>query len=88
MTFRISIHTTGGPLDLDVKDGTLASDVIRQVLRQQDSDLGIESKNGNRRDERGFYLRARRTVEEGRWWSEEDIKAYRDRMSTLCCFLK
>lgn len=81
MTFRISVHTTGGPLELGVKDGTLASDVIRQVLKQQDSGLGIQPTNGHRRDERGYYLRARRTVEEGRWWSEEDIKVYKDRMS-------
>jgi len=81
MTFRISVHTTGGPLELDVKDGTLASDVIRQVLIQGDFGLGIESRNGAGRDGRGYYLRARRTVEEGRWWSEQDIKAYKDRMS-------
>lgn len=81
MIFRISIHTTGGSLELDVKGGTSASDVIRQVLKQPGIGLGIESRNGDRRDGRGYYLRARRMVEEGRWWSEEDIKAYKDRMS-------
>lgn len=82
MTFRISVHTTGGRLELTLKEGTSASEVIRQVLlKQEDIGLGIESKNGDERDEREYYLRARRMVEEGRWWSEEDIKAYKDRMS-------
>jgi hypothetical protein len=81
--FRIFVNTTRNVLELDLKAGTRASDVIQQVLSQSSGSSESELTEQGARDEGKCYLRVRRTLEEGRWWSEDGIKAYRDRMYPL-----
>jgi hypothetical protein len=81
--FRVCIYSpTSEPIHLDLQDGILASGAIRQALQLSRQSGGsrtqgqTEDKDGNTE---GWRLRARRYAEEGRWWSEDDIKAYSDR---------
>jgi hypothetical protein len=85
--FRIHVHT-GRHIELDSKDGIRASEAIQQVLSQSSEDFGsgLTEQDGGHGGK--YYLRVRKMVEEGRWWSEDDIKAYRDRMYPTLCFIK
>jgi hypothetical protein len=61
---------------LDLEKGTLASEAIRKASQH----LGLSDNPGDAEEgtSKGWRLRARRFVEEGRWWSENDINEYSD----------
>jgi hypothetical protein len=76
--FRVAVYqTASSPIHLDLEEGTLASEAIRKALKS----LGLPDNPGALRegDSEGWRLMARRVVEEGRWWSENDINEYSDR---------
>jgi hypothetical protein len=76
--FRVVLHkSASAPIRLDLAEGTLASEAIRKALKC----LGLPDNQEalQEGDLEGWRLRARRFVEEGRWWSEDDINAYSDR---------
>ena len=76
--FRVVIHKlASSPVHLDLEEGTLATEAICRVLRSYvppDYQEGTEEGTSE-----GWRLRARRVMEEGRWWSENDINEYSDR---------
>jgi hypothetical protein len=77
-TFRVVVHKpASSPIQLDLEEGTLASEAIQQAFKW----LGQPGNQGHAEGGtlEGWNLRARRFVEEGRWWSENDINAYSDR---------
>lgn len=75
--FRICVYKpTSSPIHLELKEGISASQAIREVS-QKLGELG--SREYTRDDLEGWKLRAKRVVEEGRWWSEKDIASYSDR---------
>jgi hypothetical protein len=74
--FRVAVYEpASSPIHLDLEEGTLASETIRKALEC----LGINQVALQVGDLEGWRLRARRHVEEGHWWSENDIKEYSDR---------
>jgi hypothetical protein len=76
--FRVAVYDlASSPIHLDLEEGTLASEVIRKALQC----LNLPDDQGNAEEGtlKGWNLRARRFVEEGRWWSEDDINEYSDR---------
>jgi hypothetical protein len=76
--FRVVVYkSASSPIQLDLKKGSLASEVIRKALQH----LGLSDNPGDAEEgtSKGWRLRARRFVEEGRWWSEDDINEYSDR---------
>jgi hypothetical protein len=76
--FHVAVYEpASSPIHLDLEDGTLASEVIRKALQC----LNLPDHQGNAEEGtlKGWNLRARRFVEEGRWWSEDDINEYSDR---------
>jgi hypothetical protein len=76
--FRVAVYEpASSPIYLDLEDRTLASEVIRKALQC----LSLPDAQGNAEEGtlKGWNLRARRFVEEGRWWSENDINEYSDR---------
>ena len=76
--FRVVVHKpASSPIHLDLVEGTLASEAIRKALKS----LGLPDNQGalQEGDSEGWRLMARRVVEEGRWWSEDDINEYSDR---------
>lgn len=84
-TFRIEIHNpASNSIHLELEDGSKASNAVRGALRRLgDAVVGVKLEDRSDRDLQGWRLRARRSVEEGRWWTEEDIKGYSDRKSDL-----
>jgi hypothetical protein len=85
--FRVVVHKpASGPIQLDLKEGTLALDATREALQYLGPlDNQADAEGG---DVEGWKLRARRYVEEGRWWSEDDINEYSDRKSRPECCIK
>jgi hypothetical protein len=76
--FRVVVYKpASSPIHLDLEEGTLASEVIRKALQC----LNLPDDHGNAEEGtlKGWNLRARRFVEEGRWWSEDDINEDSDR---------
>jgi hypothetical protein len=77
-TFRVVVYKpASSPVHLDLEEGTLASEAIwkaLQCLKAPDNEASTEEGRL-----KGWRLRARRVVEEGRWWSENDINEYSDR---------
>jgi hypothetical protein len=76
--FRVAVYDlASSPIHLDLEEGTLASEVIRKALQC----LNLPDDQGNAEEGtlKGWNLRARRFVEEGRWWSEDDINEDSDR---------
>jgi hypothetical protein len=72
-TFRVVVHKpASSPIHLDLEGGTLASEAVWKALRC----LEASTEEGRLK---GWRLRARRVVEEGRWWPENDINEYSDR---------
>lgn len=80
-----------GPLVLDVEDGTTARDVL---LQSRNGLCGISEtlvgKDLRREGQEGvrWRLRARRSIEEARWWTETEVLAFRDRTYLSHCFVK
>jgi hypothetical protein len=77
-TFRVVVYKpASSPIHLDLEEGALASEAILKALQC----LGLPDNEGNKEpgSVEGWRLRARRVVEEGRWWSENDINEYSDR---------
>lgn len=77
-TFRVVVYKpASSPIHLDCQDGTSASEAIRQVIQC----LSLPDDRGNAEEGtlKGWNLRAKKFVEEGRWWSEDDINEYSDR---------
>jgi hypothetical protein len=77
-TFRAVVYKpASSPIHLDLEQGTLASEATWKALRC----LGLPDNEGSTEEGtlEGWRLRARRVVEEGRWWSENDINEYLDR---------
>ena len=75
---RVAVYqTASSPIHLDLEVGTLASEVIRKALQC----LNLPDDQGHAEEGtlKGWNLRARRFVEEGRWWSEDDINEDSDR---------
>jgi len=76
--FRVVIHKlASSPTHLDLEEGTLATGAIRSALKWHgppNYQGGVEEGTSE-----GWRLRARRVMEEGRWWSENDINEYSDR---------
>jgi hypothetical protein len=57
--------------------------VIKELRLRLRSSGAKERKDENGEDgaaEQVWRIRVRRTVEEGKWWSESDIKDFKDRM--------
>jgi len=81
--FRVVVYTPAStPIQLDLEEGTSAGEVIQkasQCLGLPDS----EEIEGSALE--GWNLRARRYVEEGKWWSENDINEYSDRKYGPAC---
>jgi len=78
--FRVVIHQpASSSIHLDLDEGASASEALRKALQP----LGLPIHHGYTEKEilDGWRLRARRNVEEGRWWSEDDISEYSDRKS-------
>jgi len=77
--FCVVVHTPAStPIQLDLEEGTSASEVIQKALQC----LGLpDNEEIVERAMEGWSLRARRYVEEGKWWSENDIDEYSDRKS-------
>lgn len=76
--FRVVVYEpASSPIHLDLEDGTLASEVIRKALQC----LNLPDDQGGAEEGmlKGWNLRARKFVEEGHWWSEDDINEYSDR---------
>jgi hypothetical protein len=81
-TFRVVVYKpASSPIHLDVEVGVLASEAIRNALQSP----GPHNIQGSTEEGtlEGWNLRARRHVEEGHWWSEDDINAYSDRKSGI-----
>lgn len=75
--FHVTVYEpASSPIHLDLEDGTLASEVIRKALQC----LSLPDDQGDAEEGtlKGWNLRARRFVEEGTWWSENDINEYSD----------
>jgi hypothetical protein len=75
-------------IDVELATDTTAEDVLARILERADAELGGDewrgvasdvAWSGERTDE--WALRVMREMEEGRWWSEEEIEGYRDRES-------
>ena len=76
--FRVVVYIpASSPIQLDLDEGTSASKAIRQVI--QCLNLPYDRGNAEEATSKGWNLRARKFVEEGRWWSEDDINEYSDR---------
>jgi hypothetical protein len=78
--FRVVLYIpASSPIQLDLEEGISASEAIRKALKCLDT----HNIQGCTEEElpQGWRLRARRVVEEGRWWSENDINEYSDRKS-------
>jgi hypothetical protein len=75
------------PADITVSlpKGTLASAAISSILEEADGQLGSEwgsSPVETRWEDHAaddWLLRELRWLEEGRWWTEDEVETYRDR---------
>lgn len=75
-------------IHVELPTDATAEDILARVLELARVELGGEqwrgvacdvAWSGERAD--GWAMRARREMEEGRWWSEEEVEGYRDRES-------
>jgi len=76
--FRVVVYKpASSPIQLDLDEGTSALEAIQRIIQclNRPDDRG----NAEEGTVEGWNLRARKFVEEGRWWSENDINAYLDR---------
>jgi hypothetical protein len=84
---RISASNLTEPVSLDIDEGTTAEQVIHQALdRIRDDGKGLfgwKLAEGGQEDEK-WRLRVNRSMEEGRWWTEAEVLAFKDRASPLC----
>ena len=84
--FRVVVYKpASSPIQLDLDEGTSALEAIRQAT--QCLNLPDDRGNAEKGALEGWNLRARKFVEEGRWWSEDDINQYSDRkfgVSYIC----
>ena len=73
---RIDIPTESRSVELDVRDHSVVKDVISQVWKSGD----LEGTSMDDQISEGeLSIRIKRRSEPGRWWSEQEIKDYRDR---------
>jgi len=82
--FRVVVHTPASTLvQLNLEEGDLALEVTRKALQcMEPPNHQGNIEEGNLE---GWRLRARRVVEEGRWWSENGINEYSDRKFGPAC---
>jgi len=81
--FRVVVHTPAStPIQLDLEEGTSASEVLQKASQCLGLPDNVEIEG---RALEGWRLRARSHVEEGRWWSEKDINEYSDRKFRPAC---
>lgn len=77
---RIDIPTESRSVELDVNDHSAVRDIISQVWQWGEL-KGAGVKEGLADGD--WILRIKRRSEQGRWWSEQEIKDYKDRESLL-----
>jgi hypothetical protein len=87
LRIRISASDLTEPVSLDIIVGTTAGQVIdRALCRIRDDSKGLSGgklAEGGQEDEK-WRLRVNRSMEEGRWWTEAEVLAFKDRTSPLC----
>ena len=72
---RVDIPSESRAVELDVSDQSAAREIVTRVLDGGCADPLIGQVEEG---EEGWTLRVKRRSEQGRWWSDQEIREYKD----------